>query len=428
MATVNAQAEWTVLGYLAGDNSLAGAAIEDINEMETVGSTNQVNIVVQVDRAADYNHNNDNWRGTRRYYITKDADKNRITSKLLADLGPTNTGDPRFIKDFMRETLALEAYRANRYFLILWNHGDGIYIPPEMLTGEGAPSRREISMRAAPKLRRSFFHSSREKILALDSRKRAICYDDGSSDCLDNQELQQVLDYMQTNLLGGAKIDVVGMDACLMTMIEVAYQIRNQANILVGSEENEPQGGWPYDLILGDLTANPAMGGPEVAKSVVKRYIESHDKGGPFNPNVTQSALALNKLEAVTEAVDQLAVALLKKLSSATATTKGGILTAWQKSTRFFVYSYVDLYDFADNLSKIANDATIAEACDRVKNAITGADSPFIAEGHLGQDMSKVRGLSIYMPPFKNPSDCYRVLDFAKDTKWADFLDAFLKP
>jgi hypothetical protein len=58
--TGNPMREWTVLGYLAGDNNLDGAAVEDINEMEVVGSTDQVNVVVQVDRAADYNLNNDN--------------------------------------------------------------------------------------------------------------------------------------------------------------------------------------------------------------------------------------------------------------------------------------------------------------------------------------------------------------------------------
>lgn len=40
--------------------------------------------------------------------------------------------------------------------------------------------------------------------------------------------------------------------------------------------------------------------------------------------------------------------------------------------------------------------------------------------------MTKVKGLSIYLPPLKNPSDYYRTLDFAADTKWADFLDAYL--
>ena len=76
--------------------------------MEVVGSTEQVNVVVvvQVDRAADYNLNDDNWRTTPRFYITKGSDRRKITSQLLKDLGPTNTGDSRFVSDFIRETVA----------------------------------------------------------------------------------------------------------------------------------------------------------------------------------------------------------------------------------------------------------------------------------------------------------------------------------
>lgn len=418
------KAQWTVLGYLAGDNNLEGAAIDDINEMEAVGSSDRMNVVVQVDRAADFNQSNGNWQTTRRYYITQGKDRKKITSKLLKDLGETNTGDSRVLQDFMR--CAVQDYPAERYLLVLWNHGSGFYVPPEMMVGEGAPSPREMTTRARAKMRRSFFHATRQEVFSQEPRKRGICYDDGSSDCLDNKELQQVLSYMQTRL-DGRKIDVVGMDACLMTMLEVAYQIRNQAAILVGSEETEPGEGWPYDRILADLSAKPTMPGADLAKCIVDRYIESYEQPGPFDQDVTQAALDLSRLGDVTAAVDALAKALLQKLPS--VQTKGAIVTAWQRAARFFDNYYVDLHHFAENLGELAGDAAISTACQGVKNAIEGrgAASPIIWERHLGEGMTKVKGLSIYLPPLKNPSDYYRMLDFAADTKWADFLDAYLK-
>jgi hypothetical protein len=42
-------AEWTVMIYLDSDNNLESAGINDINEMEMVGSSSDVKIVVQVD-------------------------------------------------------------------------------------------------------------------------------------------------------------------------------------------------------------------------------------------------------------------------------------------------------------------------------------------------------------------------------------------
>jgi hypothetical protein len=40
--------------------------------------------------------------------------------------------------------------------------------------------------------------------------------------------------------------------------------------------------------------------------------------------------------------------------------------------------------------------------------------------------MAPARGLSIYFPPFRDPSVFYRELDFAQKTRWADLLDAYL--
>ena len=70
---LHATACWTVMVYLDGDNNLEPAAIDDLNEMEAVGSTNKVNVVVQFDRHAAYDNTNGNWTTCKRYYVTKDA-------------------------------------------------------------------------------------------------------------------------------------------------------------------------------------------------------------------------------------------------------------------------------------------------------------------------------------------------------------------
>jgi len=416
--------EWTILCYLAGDNNLDGAAVVDINEMEAVGSTAQMNVVVQVDRAADYNLNDDNWRTTRRFYVTKGADRRKITSELLKDLGPTNTGDSRFINDFIRESVA--DYPAKRYMLVLWNHGSGFYVPPQMLAGENAPSDRELATRAQPRLKRSFFHGTRSRVLSLDPAQRGICYDDQSLDCLDNKELKDLVAYMK-KCIGDRKVDVIGMDACLMTMLEVAYQIRDHAHVLVGSEEVEPGDGWPYDRILADLADSPEMSGSALGETIVNAYIASYDKGAPFSPSVTQAAVDLTKLGDITQAVDDLASQLLSRVKD--NQTQTDIYRAWRRTTRFFENFYIDLYQFADNLGEMTEDSAIQHACTAITQTIDGkgAESPLIAERHLGENLRAVRGLSIYMPPFRNPSDFYGELDFANETHWAEFLSAYLQ-
>ncbi|MBW1675421.1 MAG: hypothetical protein JRF30_01090 [Deltaproteobacteria bacterium] len=70
--------------------------------------------------------------------------------------------------------------------------------------------------------------------------------DDTSGDALDNQELKNVLSGVSQRI--GRKIDILGLDACLMNMIEVAYQLKDCVQVMVGSEEEEPFDGWPYHI------------------------------------------------------------------------------------------------------------------------------------------------------------------------------------
>ncbi|GAG28789.1 unnamed protein product, partial [marine sediment metagenome] len=239
-------AEWTVMVYLDADNNLESAGIDDINEMEIVGSTTDVNIVVQVDRipysvlAANNEGylddiSNSNWTTTRRYYITQDFDPYQISSDLKSDLGELNMGDPQTLIDFT--SWAVTEYPAKKYLLVIWNHGGGFRSP--------AYTTRDIA------------------------------WDDTSGgDKITMPELEYALSAISAQI--GKKIDIVGMDACLMAMTEVAYQIKDHTDILVASEENEPGDGWPYDTILGQLVVNPTTSPEQLATDIVDKYIYSY--------------------------------------------------------------------------------------------------------------------------------------------------------
>jgi len=102
-------------------------------------------------------------------------------------------------------------------------------------------------------------------------------------------------------------------DACLMSMAEVAFQMRDVADYSVGSEETEPGDGWPYDRILKALVGKPEMTPEELSESIVNSYLASYKAGD----NVTQSALKLASLKPLTVSVDGLAKALKNVLKDA---------------------------------------------------------------------------------------------------------------
>ena len=358
------RAQWTILAYLAADNDLEGAAIADIKEMERVGSRpGQVEIVVQVDRGASDDRPNGDWHTARRYYVTRGRSRRRITSTLLADLGDVNTGDPRVLEDFL--AFGVRAYPAERYALIIWNHGSGVYVPEEMLAVSGARSHGGVG--GAPDIMplqpHTPFPAMSEPMPRLDPLGFGLAYDDRSGDCLDTRELERVL--ATGHRLLGRKIDLVGMDACLMAMLEIAWQIRDHARVLVASEEIEPGTGWPYAAILRDLIARPSMSPAELATTIVRRYAASYRWPGH---GVTQSAIDLSRLDELADAVDRLARVLLAALPG----VRLAVSEARRRTLSFFNDHYVDLHHFASQLALESDLAAVGHASMNVMGIIRG--------------------------------------------------------
>ena len=101
---------------------------------------------------------------------------------------------------------------------------------------------------------------------------------------------------------------------------------------------------------------------------------------------------------------------------------------AWRRTLRFFENFYVDIHDFAGNLAAATSARDVRSACEELQHAIEGqgAKSPIIAQALGGPRLRAATGLSIYFPPFRDPSAFYRDLDFARRTRWAAFLEAYL--
>jgi hypothetical protein len=208
--------EWTYMVYLDGDNNLEGAAIDDFMEMSSVGSTSNVNIVVQFDRIPGYDSSYGDWTDCKRFYVWPGMTP--TAANAISDLGECNMGDPNTLRDFV--TWAMTEYPADNYALILWNHGSGWkkwkWNDPDPDIGRG------------------------------------VCWDETSGgDYLTLRETDQALT--------GKYVDLLGYDACLMHMMAVVYQVMDNAGVSVGSEEYEPGDGWPHDTILADLMGTPTM-------------------------------------------------------------------------------------------------------------------------------------------------------------------------
>jgi hypothetical protein len=281
---------------MAGDNDLDPRGATDLMEMKRVGSTAAVNIVAEFDRSKPH--------ASKRYYLRKGA---TARADVVPDIGKTNTGDPKNLTAFVK--WVAREYPAERYILVLWNHGEGWDDTDLWATRRD----RRLGRLASRSVRHALFHTPVRRLLRNATRdpvSRAILIDDNAKDFLDNREMKAVLQATTKRL--GKKLDVLGMDACLMSMAEVGYQCRQGAAYTVGSTETEPLQGWPYHTILRALVREPDMTARDLSCLIVRKYLDSYR-----GDQVTQSACDPAQADALASAVGGLAKVLTAGLGNA---------------------------------------------------------------------------------------------------------------
>lgn len=426
--------KWTVMVYMAGDNNLDGAAMDDLDEIKATGSTDAVHVVAQVDRRGA-------GRPTRRYFLQHGTSLN---ADAVASLGETNTGDPAALVDFVK--WAVHSHPAEHYALVLWNHGAGwddtdIYRSVreavrvslhrrgrvvDRAPGEARGTLARVLLRKAFQagLKRAFFRSSAIEAVREAAEAgspdvaRAILLDDNAKDFLDNREMRSAL--KQVNDLLGRRLDVLGMDACLMNMAEVLYQVRDLVDYVVGSEQTEPGDGWPYDTVLSVLKSAPATTPEALSRAVVTKYLASYGASS----GVTQSALRVDRAQGLADAMKALAASARSHLGSSAFVD--AVTLALASTRRYDVEDNKDLVHFCELLSaKAAAWPDVVASCKAVITAVQPAAGSVIESGFKGASVTHSNGLAFYFP-VTGVSPLYATLDYEGATHWGAFVKAYI--
>ncbi|MDQ1371675.1 MAG: hypothetical protein QG582_589, partial [Candidatus Thermoplasmatota archaeon] len=220
-------AKWTFAVYADGDNNLEYYAYLDFLEMALVGSSPEVNLVIQIDRVPGYSNDSGDWTDAKRFLVTQGMEP--LAENAYEDLGEVNMGDGAVLADFAADTF--DRFRADHTSLILWDHGSGWY---------GGCCRDMTS----------------------------------ANDSLGTDEMRQAME--ETVAVVGAKVAVIGFDACVMGSMEVCYAFEGLCEDFVASEDMLPGTGWPYDAILQRLVETPSMGPEELSEIMTAEYVAEY--------------------------------------------------------------------------------------------------------------------------------------------------------
>ncbi len=364
--TAPVNAKWTIIVFLNSANDLDDFAPLNVNQMEAGLNSSDVNIVVQWKRIPSY-ATVQPWTGVRRYLITHDTDPNQVNSTLLETLSPTlDMGDWHNLQTFIVWTMA--NYPADRYALVIWNHGNGI-----LRSAKTAAITRDVS------------------------------YDVGTGNSIGVSQLDDALNI-------GQPLDMVVFDASLMQMMEVAWQIRNQCNYMVGSEESPPGAGYPYDAVMSGLSANPSMSPVEFGQIWVDQTINAYQgKSG-----IAQSLIDTSMLQPIVTTMNSLSEVLIAKRTQYLLP-----LTTAGDAPNYKNPRYKDLHNLVGRFASETGDTSITAAATLVQAAVQNA---VIAEGH-SEDLNFSKGIAIYYPNGGSYSSQFELLSFSTAApKWKQWI------
>ncbi|MBI5573813.1 MAG: T9SS type A sorting domain-containing protein [Elusimicrobia bacterium] len=393
---LSAAAKWTFIVYIAGDNNLDSTSrtesqvLRDINKMEVGVDANAVNVIVLADRQKP----EDETGTTYLYKIQHDTDTYNIFTPTMSvsELLPStttnelNTGDPATLVVF--STWAIANYPAENYCLVVWDHGSGWW--PK-----------------SPKLKKN---------IAQDLTS--------DNDYITTAELGTALSQISTYL--GKKIDIVGFDACLMSQIEIAYQIKDYADYMIASEEKER--GWPYDGILQELVSNPNYDSKTFSQKIVEIWDKAYSDEtvsyfSTILENRTAAAIELSKIDNLATAIDSFANELI-------ATKKTVPLYLVRNVVDYFTMGSVDLYDLAHIVNQNPDFSdTLCNSADSVMHSVNSC----VISNKVGNTHKNSHGISINFPKTKdewqtafndpdNNFETYKTLSFCQATNWDEFL------
>ena len=323
--------EVTIMVYMIGSDleSNYGMATKDINEMLYATIGENVNIILETGGAKKWNNNVISAKSNQRYLIS-----NQGMMTLDKNVGLKSMTDPKTLTDFVKYSVS--NYPANRYMLIMWDHGGG------SVSGFGYDQ---------------YFPKNTMTI---------------------DQISQSLKD-------ANVKFDIIGFDACLMATLETAVALEPYSDYLLASEELEPGNGWYYTNWITKLSENTSIHSVDLGKIIIDDFISESSKASRRD-KLTLSIVDLAELNGV---MKKHLPSFSVNLSELVKGDDYKVVSNARSTSREFAQSQkldqVDLVDFANKIGTTESKELASAISEAVKYNRTN-------------NVTNAYGLSIYFP------------------------------
>ncbi|MBG10952.1 MAG: hypothetical protein CMD92_07260 [Gammaproteobacteria bacterium] len=381
---------WTIFVYGHGDSNINGKFLQDIEEMRKAKGNDKFRIVLQADydgsdeeKLAEFGVPEELWNKVSR--IVFDGSGETVVDVL----DEQDMDDPQVLHGFLE--WGMSEYKADKYGLILWDHGAG-------WKGFGGD---------------------------LNNNNQN---NDGIN--LQNLEIRQAIkDVLENNQI--SKFDFLSFDACLMGGVEQLVDMRDICRLYIANPETDYGHGWDYANSLAYLRMYPDMSMADFAQAE-SRFWDAHhddafDEGYKVHCSYDMTLFTdYNiKFNAFLEALLNEAKSGNSKSANLLAKLRREAIHYDNQSPRSgesVITDFIDVGSFASAVSKNFEGLLSVASLDLV-NAIDN----LIISKVLGSQRQDASGLSIYYPINGSVDQGYGLeLAFIKDSfggeTWIDYM------
>ncbi|WP_288316326.1 clostripain-related cysteine peptidase [uncultured Mediterranea sp.] len=294
----------TVLVYIVADNNLlSGFAEKDLAEMKegmAQVSDGTLHLLVYIDT------------GSSPRLVELKKQNGQVVEDVVRTYDDRNSVGVDETREVFADVFSNPDFLAEGYGLIYWSHGDG-WIP------YGQASTRWVGQ------------------------------DNGDGDHRMNiSELASVLE-------GVPHLDFLMFDACFMSSVEVAYELRSFTDYYIGSPTENPGPGAPYERLVPLMAVDQAE--VEMSKAYFAAYEEIYDGTSPTNTNwtggVSICVMRTDALEALATLTAQLLPAEVVDIAALKKAVFDYDHDGWGRD-------YVGYFDLKQLMEQVLDDASYA--------------------------------------------------------------------
>jgi hypothetical protein len=389
--------KWLLMVYVAADNNLSALFVDQLKALKDAGFAKRVEVVVRFDpnepdlKTLTFNVNTKRKHQHGAPSIKVGDGRDPFVRDMIDDLieaEPDDIGAPESLDRFIDS--CLRKHKADHHMLFLLGHGlvvgNDSFLPDEF-------PKSGITLRQLGRILKTHFGEKQKRSLEL-----------------------------------------LGMQACAMSAIEVLYELQGTAKYMLASEGLSFVNGWPHRQLMKRFLNG--LRRRESIEYIIDRlywltFFNAKDfllAGQPLELSLV--SLDPEKVKKLTRQMRNL-VGLLK-IAVKQKSGRDAIQLAHLRSQSYFGELYTDLFDFCSCLLEECNPRKLKElgqACRRVINELRLRAKPFegliIHSNHFGSRSQYSHGLSIMFPwvePRKNAKPEEQVMAMYEDYRFSHEL------